>query len=76
MKRKDPVAARLAAKIAGERKTGAARTALAEREERLARLLLRLLETKIWPALPPRALGRRPSRREWVAVLGYGPEGV
>jgi len=44
-------------------------------DERRTRLL-RLLRCKIWPSIPKKALGRRLSRREEDAILGYGPEGV
>jgi antitoxin VapB len=85
---KDPEAERLAAEIAaitGESKTRAVRIALKERKERLAvgvvrrdraQDLLRFLEEEIWPQVPRTALGRRVSRREREAILGYGPEGV
>jgi antitoxin VapB len=84
---KDPEAERLAAEVSrltGESKTGAIRSALAERKERLAygttrrdRLehLRRVLEEEIWPALPKSVLGRKLSRREKERILGYGKEG-
>ena len=85
---KDPETERLAgevANLAGETKTQAVRTALAERKARLAlRIvdpdragdLLRLLENEIWPSIPKGVLGKRVSKRERERILGYGPDGV
>ncbi len=86
---KDPLAERLAAEVAelaGETKTGAVRTALAERRERLlaersgvdrASRLRRVLEDEIWLLIPPELLGRPPlTKAEREEILGYGPEGV
>ncbi len=85
---KDREAERLAAEIAaltGESKTRAIRIALQERQERLAlrvvqqdrgKALLRFLEEEVWPQVPRRVLGRKVTRREREAILGYGPEGV
>jgi antitoxin VapB len=85
---KDPETVRLAAEVAamaGESKTGAVRNALRERRERLilraarrepAAHLLRFLREEIWPAVPPSVLGKRLSRKEREAILGYGREGV
>lgn len=85
---KDPEAERLAAEVArmtGESKTGAIRSALADRKERLSygitrrdRLkdLRRLLEEEIWPSLPKSVLGRKLTRKEKERILGYGKEGV
>jgi Uncharacterized protein conserved in bacteria len=85
---KNPVVERLAdevARLTGESKTEAIRKAL---EERRARLNFRLggdkreerlrwfLEHEIWPIVPKDQLGRRLSRAEEEALLGYGPEGV
>lgn len=78
---------RLAAEVArmtGESKTEAIRRALEERQRRLKgsqvahrrERLLRLLRTKIWPAVPKEQLGRRLSREEEDAILGFGPGGV
>ncbi|MBK6768126.1 MAG: type II toxin-antitoxin system VapB family antitoxin [Ardenticatenales bacterium] len=79
---------RLVAEVAGmtgETKVEAVRRAL---EERKARLVLyapagdpfaramRIMEREIWPAIPAAQLGRRLSRDEEDAILGYGPEGV
>jgi antitoxin VapB len=85
---KDPVTERLAAEVArmtGESKTGAIRSALAERKERLSyrigkrdrrKELLRVLEEEIWPAIPRSVLGKRISKKETERILGYGPHGV
>jgi antitoxin VapB len=73
------------AKLTGENKTEAIRRALEERRERLAfRVvrkdrrtdLLRLLERAVWPTVPRRLRGRRMSRKEEDAILGYGSRGV
>ena len=84
---KDPETERLAAevaKLAGQSKTGAIRSALAERKERLAygatkrdklKELRRLLEEEIWPFIPKSALGRRLSKKEEERILGIGKEG-
>ena len=78
---------RLAAEVArltGESKTEAIRRALEERRERLkgatvearrARVL-RFLRSRVWPTLPESERGRRLTRAEEDAILGYGPEGV
>jgi len=85
---KDPEAERLAAEVAamtGESKTRAIRVALEERKQRLAmrivrrdrgQALRRFLAEEVWPKVPAKALGRRVTRREREAILGYGPEGV
>jgi len=85
---KDPETERLASEVAsmaGETKTQAVRTALAERRERLALRvvrrdrageLLRFLEAEVWPSIPKRVLGKRLSKREKERILGYGPDGV
>ena len=78
---------RLAAELArqtGESKTEAIRKALDERKRRLRRgsaadrrvRVLRFLEKKVWPTLPKHTRGRRLTRAEEDAILGYGPEGV
>ena len=84
---KDPEAERLAAEVArmtGESKTGAIRSALAERKERLAYRtgrrdkhaeLLRVLQEEIWPSIPRSVLGKKISKREEARILGYGPGG-
>jgi antitoxin VapB len=85
---KDPVTERLAAEVAfmtGESKTRAIRKALEERKERLTfqvpwrekgEGLRRFLEEEVWPQLPKSVHGRRLSRKEEDAVLGYGRKGV
>ena len=84
---KNAAVERLAAEVArltGESKTEAVRRALEERRRRLkgpdaavrrARLL-RFLRSTVWPSIPKNQLGRRLSRKEEDAILGYGPEGV
>ena len=78
---------RLAAEVArltGESKTEAIRRALEERRRRLAgppaaerrARIVRLLRSKVWPSIPKAQLGRRLTREEEDAILGYGPEGV
>lgn len=77
--------AREVAEIAGESKTEAIRRALEERRQRLTfRIahrdrrgqLMRLLENEIWPAVPPEERGRRLTRDEEDAILGYGKHGA
>lgn len=71
--------------LTGESKTEAIRRALEERRDRLGRSLTvpnpadrlrRLLEREIWPALPPALRGKRITKAEEEAILGYGPDGV
>ena len=73
------------ARLAGESKTEAVRRALEERRERLTLRVVQLdreerlrefLERQVWPRVPRKHLGRRLTRREEDAVLGYGPRGV
>lgn len=78
---------RLAAEVAGltgESKTEAIRQALAERRRRLkgrsvaerrARVL-KVLETRIWPGIPRAERGRRLTRAQEDAILGYGADGA
>ena len=85
---KDEETERLAREVAamtGESKTGAIRTALRERRERLAlqggagdreRALRTFLEEEVWPVVPTEMIGRAPSAQEQDAILGYGPDGV
>jgi len=85
---KDPETERLAAEVAaltGESKTRAIRIALQERKQRLGfRVkrrsrkdeLLRFLERDVWPRVPAEERGRRLTREEEDAILGYGPEGA
>ena len=84
----DREAEKLAAEVAamtGESKTRAVKVTLQERKQRLAlrivrrdrgQALRRFLEQEVWPQVPRKVLGRRVSRRERDAILGYGPEGV
>lgn len=78
---------RLAAEVArltGESKTEAIRRALEERKRRLKGpassnrrdRVLAYLQKKVWPAIPADQLGRRLTREEEDAILGYGPTGV
>ena len=85
---KDEEAVRLASEVAtlaGESKTRAVKVALQERRERLALSLTpgargaglrRFLQREVWPQIPPEILGRRISRTEREAILGYGEDGV
>ena len=80
---KDAVTEQLAREVAaitGESKTGAIRTSLRERKERLTlqhptgdreRELRSLLEREIWPSLPPGVRGHAPSTSEQDEILGY-----
>jgi antitoxin VapB len=71
-------------RLTGETKTEAIRKALDERRRRLKgpsaaerrRRVVRLLEREVWPTIPKKFLGRRPTGAEEDAILGYGPEGV
>jgi antitoxin VapB len=84
---KDPEVDRLATEVAamtGETKTAAVRKALEERRERLAlRRDQRDRETRLasflerfWASVPPAELGRRLTKEEEEAILGFGPEGA
>ena len=85
---KNPKVERLVAEVAeltGESKTEAVRKALQERLVRLAfrqasddrgARLLRFLEQEVWPLISEEEKGRRLSREEEDAILGYGSEGV
>jgi antitoxin VapB len=85
---KDREAERLAAEVAamtGESKTRAVKVALQERKQRLALRIVRrdrgltlrrFLEDEVWPQVPRSVLGRRVTRKEREAILGYGPDGV
>ena len=85
---KNPEVERLVREIAsltGETKTEAVRKALEERRTRLALHLVgkdremrlrRYLENELWPVVPKDAMGKRLTREEEEALLGYGPEGV
>ncbi len=84
---KNPDVERLATEVAGltgESKTEAIRRSLEERRRRLKGpataqrrvRVLKFLETKVWPTIPKKQLGRRLTRAEEDDILGYGPEGV
>ena len=72
------------ARLTGESKTEAIRKALDERRRRLKgpsvaerrRRVIRFLETKVWPSIPKKELGRRMTRAEEDDILGYGLGGV
>ena len=87
---KNPRVERLAsevARLAKESKTEAIGRALEERkirlrmtgrvvvEDRLAGFVA-FLRREVWPAVPRKHRGRRLSKKEEDAILGYGPEGV
>jgi len=82
--RVDQLAKEVAA-LSGESKTGAIRTALLERKERLAfgarqedraANVRSFLEQEVWPQVPRAVRGKRLSKRERERLLGYGPDGV
>ncbi|MDI7266754.1 MAG: type II toxin-antitoxin system VapB family antitoxin [Myxococcota bacterium] len=71
------------ARLAGETPHEAVRRALEERRSRLARRrpagdradrLRRFLEAEVYPLVPPEERGRRLSREEEDALLGFGEE--
>jgi antitoxin VapB len=81
---KDAETERLAREVAamtGDSKTGAIRTALRERRQRLElagpaegdreRALMAWLEGSVWCELPPGARGHAPTHEEQEALLGY-----
>lgn len=84
---KDPETENLAAHIAAlthESKTGAIRTALRERKERLelhthtskAERLHGFLTEEAWPQIPDSLRGNQLTRQEREEILGYGADGV
>jgi len=84
---KDPETERLAGEIAGltgESKTGAIRTALRERRQRLElagavvdrAAAIRRLTDELWAQLPAEPRRKPISREEQDEILGYGPDGV
>lgn len=85
---KNEAVERLAAELAataGTTKTEAIRQALERRRTELVRAGLpgerqaaarRFLLHEVWPLVPADQLGRRPSRAEEDAILGYGPHGA
>jgi antitoxin VapB len=72
------------ARLTGESKTEAIRKALDERRRRLKgssvaerrQRVVRFLKSDVWPTIPKKVLGRRPTRAEEDAILGFGPDGV
>ena len=84
---KNPEVERLVTELAtltGESKTEAVRRALEERKARVSQQSARsprerwlvFLEEEVWPGVPAEELGRRLSREEEDALLGYGPQGL
>ena len=71
-------------RLTGESKTEAIRKSLEERRRRLQgpsvrerrQRVVRFLERAVWPTIPKKFLGRRPTSAEEDAILGYGPDGV
>jgi len=72
-------------RLTGENKTEAVRRALEERRGRLAfriadnnraARLRSFLELEVWAVVPKEQLGRRLSKAEEEAILGYGELGV
>jgi len=68
------------AKLAGESKTEAIRKSLAARKEQLllsgkagaSRTKLKeILETRFWPKIPQKLLGKAVSKEEEAEILGY-----
>lgn len=73
------------ARMTGESKTEAVKRALLERKQRLSQRsgapdgplrAMRFLERQVWPAVPKSEVGRRLSREEEDAILGFGPSGL
>ena len=72
------------ARLSGESKTEAIRKALEERRRRLKgpsvadrrQREVRFLKHDVWPTIPKKFLGKRPTRAEEDAILGFGPDGV
>ncbi|WP_420643318.1 type II toxin-antitoxin system VapB family antitoxin [Candidatus Leptofilum sp.] len=71
--------------LTGETKTEAIRKALEERRRRLSlhfaspnkhQRLVALLEEEIWPQIPADQLGKRLSKEDEEAILGYGELGI
>ncbi len=84
---KSPAVERLAEEVArmtGESKTEAIRKALEDRKRRLKAVpagdrrasVLAFLRGRVWTGVPKGQFGRRLTRAEEDAILGYGPEGV
>ena len=72
------------ARLTGESKTEAIRRSLEDRRRRLQgpsvhdrkQRIVRFLERTVWPTIPKKYLGRRPTSAEEDSILGYGPDGV
>jgi antitoxin VapB len=72
------------ARLTGESKTETIRKALDERRRRLKgpslverrQRVLRFLKKDVWPTIPKKFLGRRPTRAEEDDILGFGTGGV
>ena len=72
------------ARMTGETKTEAIRRALEERKRRLKAgptadrraAVLSFLKKRVWSGVPKSEIGRRLTRAEEDAILGYGPDGV
>jgi len=72
------------ARLTGESKTEAIRKALDERRRRLKgpsvderrQRVVRFLKKDVWPSIPKKFLGRRPTRAEEDDILGFGTGGV
>jgi antitoxin VapB len=84
---KNPAVERLAEEVArmtGESKTEAIRKALEDRKRRLKAApardrrasVLAFLKNQVWVGVPKEQFGRRLTRGEEDAILGYGAEGV
>ncbi|TDE08597.1 type II toxin-antitoxin system VapB family antitoxin [Jiangella asiatica] len=85
---KDPMTERLAAELAEltqDTKTGAIRSALEERLERVVaaqaaagrrQRLERFLVDEVWPQVPVEFRGHAPSKDEREEILGIGAEGA
>jgi antitoxin VapB len=85
---KNPEVERLVDEVAsltGESKTEAVRKSLEQRLRKLSlseassnkvARLRRFLEQEVWPAMPESELGRRLTREEEEAILGFGEDGV
>lgn len=73
------------AELAKESKTEAIRRALLDRRQRLVLRrrnvsrydrMLAVLESRIWPQIPPEVCARPLSKQEEEEILGYGPNGA
>ena len=84
---KNSIVERLAdevARLAGETKTEAIRRALEERRSRLAlrsgtgraTRIREFLKSEVWPLVPRGQRGRRLTKKQEEAILGFGSDGV